>query len=131
MSSEERELSEEPLRYFDDNTIPMFMTSGVQNELPEMLPQLLLSLPFSVSLRSFLDINCFLVLDIEAEATENGAFFRIKMTQEEPEMTLRFSVELPCEVWSGRVYIIETWNGEKDSKTLDDHYITILLPSEY
>lgn len=131
MSSEEREVLEEKLKYFKDSTVPTFMTIGIQRELPEKLIPWLLSLPFSISLRNEFDMDSFLILDIEAEETEAGTLFGIKLTQEEPEKTLIFRIELNCKPWSGRVYIIETWNGEKVSKTLDDHYITILLPSEY
>ena len=125
------EIIEEKLRYFKDNAVPTFMTIGIQRELPEELIPWLLSLPFSISSRNEFDIDSFLILDIEAEETEAGTLFGIKLTQEEPEKTLIFRIELNCKPWSGRVYIIETRNGEKVSKTLDDHYITILLPSEY
>lgn len=121
----------EKIEYFRNTDIPMFMTCGIKEKLPVELSCWLFSLPFSISNNSSLMMDYLQVLEVETEETDKGTLFRVTMTQENPEMKLVFSKELQCKPWSGKVYIIETWNGSKVSKTIDDHYITILLPSEY
>lgn len=119
------------IEYFKDTDIPMLMSIGIKEQLPVELSCWLLALPFSVSTSSSLKMDYFQVLDVEAEMTNSGTLFNVTMTQEDPEMKLVFSNELQCMPWSGRVYIIETWNGKEVSETIDDHYISVMLPHEY
>lgn len=119
------------IQYFRNTDIPMLMTCGIKEKMPAELSCWLLTLPFSVSTYSSLKMDCFQRLEVEAKITNSGTLFNVTMTQENPDMKLVFSKKLQCTPWNGNVYIIETWNGKKVSETMDDHYITILLPSEY
>jgi hypothetical protein len=128
---------QETLHYFEDITVPMVQTIGISNVLPVDLACELLTVCFvrAKLLRATgLEADYFQFFDIEGSAVNDKLCkFEIKMTQEQPEVKTKFTrIYKTDKVFSGRVYVIESWNGTpREKATDDDHYITILLPEEY
>lgn len=119
------------LRYFDDPGVPIFATHGVNDKLPKELMDFMLDIVFhQANVLRILgeDVEYFQCLEIEYKT--NG----FEVILPENGIYERHSYFLPYtgdKRYSGKVYIIESWNGKTVDVELDDHYITILLPEEY
>ena len=126
----------EDIKYFKDVEVPMLMTAGVNEKLPKQLVQ---SIVHSVFLGSReleaegKEADYIQVCNITCESP-NGAFYQYKWTlRQDDEVTSKEYRKklLFGQVFNGTVWIIESWNGKTENVTLDDHYITVLLPEEY
>lgn len=114
-------------KWFSDKEVPIFMTCGVNEKIPKEIVQCILDMSFERGKTG--EADYFQFFDIES--ISEG--FIIKMQQENPEMITECILTTKTDKeFTGRVYCIETWNGvEKHKATIDDHYITVLLPEEY
>lgn len=122
----------EGLKYFKDVTVPCVMTHGVHERLTDEMVKVLFTLGFMRGKEETNNFNAtayFQVFDIK---TKKNTMY-VKMSQEQPDIITEYKVELKtaAKKFNGRIYLIETWNGKTENVTIDDHYITLLLPSEY
>lgn len=123
----------EELEYFVDRTVPCFITNGVKEVLSTETVLCILNLAFErgEELKSVPDkkASYFQVFNIEITKDK---MITVEMVQEQPDIiTKHIGYISDAKQFNGRVYIIEDWNGQKENVTVNDHYITILLPSEY
>lgn len=119
------------LRYFDNVEVPIFATHGINSKLPKELITFMLDIVFhKANVLRMLgeDVDYFQCLEIESKSNgfnvtvpENGFYGR-------HSYFLEYTGD---KKYTGKVYIIESWNGKTVDVELDDHYITILLPEEY
>ena len=126
------------LKYFVDQTVQTFITSGVHRSLSVGLIQELFSLCFQrgISLQNQgLAASYFQVFRITSETSKESTMtqYKITMEQEQPDYESKHMKEITFgKSFNGSIWVIENWNGvPKDKATVDDHYITMLLPEEY
>lgn len=133
----EKEFNEQTLEYYSDITVPTFITAGIKEVLPQEIIQELFVLCFqrAVELKGTdMSTDYLQVFDITSERYQDiGLKYRMKMSQEQPEYVTKHVKGLVGDkVFNGKVYVIESWNGTPSHlANIDDHYITMLLPSEY
>ena len=119
------------LRYFDNPEVPIFATHGINDKLPKELMDFMLDIVFhQANVLRMLgeEVDYFQCLEIERKTDV------FKVVLPENGIYERHCFFLPYtgdKTYSGKVYIIESWNGKTVDVELDDHYITILLPDEY
>lgn len=116
------------LKYFKDGDVPCFITQGIKNVLSKEVVFRLIELAYERS-EKHEETAYFQVYDIEGRNNT----VKVKLSQEQPDIITEHEVKLKfskCK-FKGRVYLIESWNGATENVTVNDHYITMLLPSEY
>ena len=127
----------EKLEYFANENVPMVVTRGIQTKLSQRLIGGLFGLVFErkKELNELgLDMDYFQVFNIESENVFNDSAtaYKITMEQEQPKYkSVCYVMESGGYTFSGNVWVIENWNGKTENVTPDDHYITMLFPSEY
>jgi len=126
----------EKFEYFANENVPITVTNGVQEKLSRKLIGCLLELVFERKKeldRLGVKMNELQVFTIETEQAFNDTVtvYKITIKQEKPECkSVNYAMEGGGYTFSGKVYVIENWNGKKENVTLDDHYISMCLPSE-
>lgn len=116
------------LKYFKDGDVPCLVTQGIKDVLPAEMAFRLLELAYKRSAQ-YEETSYFQVFDIEG----NNHTVKVKMSQEQPDIVTEHEISLrisKCN-FKGKVYLIESWNGKTENVTMEDHYITILLTTEY
>lgn len=126
----------EKLDYFANENVPITVTCGVQEKLSRKLIGCLFELVFQrkEELNKLgKDMSYFQVFNIETEQAFNDTvtIYKITMEQEKPKhKSISYAMEGGGYTFSGKVYVIENWNGKKESEELNDHYISMCFPSE-
>lgn len=124
------------LEYFNSVDVPIFITRGVNESISKELCQQLFALAFQRKAeldKKGMETDYFQLFTIKT-SKYNEMFTRcdIIMEQEEPNyQTEHIKIVLGSFQFDGRIYLMENWNGKTENVTVDDHYITMLLPSEY
>lgn len=126
----------EDLKYYNDLTVPIFMTHGVKDSLPCELTMWMLTLAFERSVilhKKEMNTSYMQVYKIKSEKMPDGYVrYIIEMEQEQPDYTSAHKAVFPTsQEFNGTVWLMESWNGKTENIKLDDHYITMLLPEEY
>lgn len=124
------------LEYFSNVDIPMLITRGVKERISKELCQNLFALAFQrkVELDKKGMVTAYFQLFTVKTSKYNNMFTKcdITMEQEQPDYeTKHTKIVLGNFRFNGSLYLIESWNGKTENLTLDDHYITLLLPEEY
>ncbi|MFG6344652.1 MAG: DUF960 domain-containing protein [Lachnospiraceae bacterium] len=124
------------LEYFNNIDVPMYMTRGVKENIPNELCQDLIALAFQRKAKldkKGIETAYFQLFTIKTKKY-NDMFTKcdIIMEQEQPDyVTEHHKIVLGNFMYDGRIYLIESWNGKTENVTPEDHYITLLLPEEY
>ncbi|MBO5386871.1 MAG: hypothetical protein J6A59_01830 [Lachnospiraceae bacterium] len=127
----------EKLDYFANENVPMVVTQGVQTKLSQRLIAGLFGIVFQQKEKLNklgIEMDSLQVFTVEAEHAfdDNVTVYKITLEQEEPKYkSVTYAMEEGGYTFSGKVWVIESWNGKTENVTLDDHYITMLFPSEY
>lgn len=124
------------LSYFRNQNVPIVRTIGVDKEVPLSVVRWLMVLAFGRAeelKEKGMEASYFQVFNVKSERTSNENIkYSVEMTQEQPDYTSNYDIELnENKEFNGTVWIIESWNGETENVTINDHYITVLLPCEY
>lgn len=128
------------LNYFVDNSVPMYITAGVNEKIPKEICNLLFDLAFMRG-HKFLEkgeeqfrASYFQVFDLSV--TKDKIIIRHFQEQPDIEENYEFNIDELIEEkptpFTQRLYLIEDWNGTPKEEALpEDHYITLLFPDEY
>lgn len=119
------------LNYFQTFDVPLIVTNSVYSEVPKELIQYLFSMAFYRGKVFGNDTAYMQVFNVRCEENDGRTLFIVSMEQENPDMTTVGFMSAGCEKWSGTIWLIESWNGNKENPEPDEHYITMLFPEEY
>lgn len=124
------------LEYYKDISVPKFITRGIHEELPDLVIALLYSETYNLSndiRRAGDEVDYLTVIKIESKRVDDRlCSYHYTMSQENTEVVKSDTKILPVDkLFNGRVWVIEAWNGNPTPKILGEHYVTMLLPSEY
>ena len=124
------------LEYYKDISVPKFITRGIHEELPDLVIALLYSETYNFSndiRRAGDEVDYLTVIKIESKRVNDRlCSYHYTMSQENTEVVKSDTKILPVDkLFNGRVWVIEAWNRNLTPKILGEHYVTMLLPSEY
>lgn len=130
-------ISSNDFRYYEDSSVALLITNGVETALDNTVIMWLFGLAFVHAedmKEQRLQADYIIVFDIKSEVHSNRAIrYNVKLLQEQPNYVSEHKMVFigsDCKLFNGRIYLIEAWNGEH-TKDINKHNITMLLPEEY
>lgn len=121
----------EPLEYFKDVNVPMFMTPKIKEKLDENTIHWIFSMAFAKAdiLREN-GIQPDYLQVITLEVNKDGETI-VTFYQEVEKNELRVKCPYKSNKFTGQVFLKESWNGvPAEEASMNDHYITLYFPEE-